>query len=160
MNFKLLIGKMTTKKVLPYFIISCITIFLFCFSFIWYLISNDTCRRTFIFPSADKGQYIIEYRNLTDKPHQGDINLFVEEILLGSTVERTRNLFTPGTRLLSCFKRNGILYINLSSNLLEMGEGVIEIREGIELLKKNIMRNFSGIDSIEVFIEGKCAFEK
>ena len=41
-----------------------------------------------------------------------------------------------------------------------MGDGVIEIREGIELLKKNIMRNFSGIDSIEVFIEGKSAFEK
>ena len=160
MNFKLLIGKMTTKKILPYFIISCIITFLFCFSFIWYLISKDTCRRTFIFPSADQGQYIIEYRNLTENPHQGDINLFIDEILLGSTVERTRNLFTPGTRLLSCFKRDGILYINLSSNLLEMGEGVIEIREGIELLKRNIMRNFSGIDSIEVFIEGKTAFEK
>ena len=41
-----------------------------------------------------------------------------------------------------------------------MGDGVIEIREGIELLKKNILMNFSKIDSIEVYIEGKSAFEK
>ena len=160
MNFKTLIGKMTTKKLLPYFIISCITVFLFCFSFIWYLASKDTCRRTFIFPSAENGKYIIEYRNLTEKPHQDDINLYIEEILLGSTVERTKLLFTPGTKLLSCFERNHILYVNLSNDLLQMGEGVIEIREGTELLKKNIMKNFSRIDSVEIFIEGKSAFEK
>jgi hypothetical protein len=41
-----------------------------------------------------------------------------------------------------------------------MGEGVIEIREGVELLKKNILKNFSKIDSVEIFIEGKTAFEK
>ncbi len=152
--------RMTKPKILPYFIISVITLVLFCFSFLWYVIAKDTCRRTFIFPSADNGKYILEYRNLSEKPHQGDINLFVEEVLLGSTVERTKMLFTPGTKVLSCFKRNGVLYINLSQDLLEMGEGVIEIREGIELLKKNIMQNFSGIDSIEVFIEGKSAFEK
>ena len=103
---------------------------------------------------------LIEYRNLTEKPHQGDINLFVEEMLLGSTVERTKKLFTPGTRLLSCFKRDGVLYLNLSQDLLDMGDGVVEIKEGTELLKKNIMRNFSGIDSVEIYIEGKLAFEK
>ena len=160
MNLNNLMERMTKPKILPYFIISLIAIVVFCFSFIWYIAAKDTCRRTFIFPSADDGQYIIEYRNLTEKPHQGDINLFVEEILLGSTVERTKLLFTPGTRLLSCFKRNEILYINLSRDLLEMGEGVVDIKEGIDLLEKNIMQNFSGIDSIEIFIDGKSAFEK
>ena len=41
-----------------------------------------------------------------------------------------------------------------------MGDGVIEIREGTELLKKNLMRNFSEIDSVEIYIEGKSTFEK
>ena len=151
---------MLKQKNLAVFLISLIIAGLFVFSTFCYIVEKDSCRRTFIFPSADNGKYIIEHRNLTEKPHQGDINLYIDELLLGSTVERTKLLFTPGTKVLSCFERDHVLYVNLSQDLLQMGDGVIEIREGIELLKKNIMRNFSGIDSIEVFIEGKSAFEK
>lgn len=151
---------MLKQKNLAVFIISLVIAGSLVFSLFCYVVSENTCRRTFIFPSAEDGKYIIEYRNLTEKPHQGDINLYIEEILLGSTVERTKLLFTPGTKLLSCFERNHILYVNLSSDLLEMGDGVIEIREGTELLKNNIKRNFSKIDEVEIFIEGKSAFEK
>ncbi len=151
---------MLKQKSLPICIISLLIAGIFVLSFFLYGISKHAERRTFIFPSAEDGKYIIEYRNLTEKPHQGDINLYIDEILLGSTVERTKLLFTPGTRVLSCFERDHILYVNLSNDLLQMGEGVIEIREGTELLKKNIMRNFSKIDSVEIYIEGKSAFEK
>ena len=151
---------MLKQKNLAVFIISLLAAGLFVFSFFCYIITKDSCRRAFIFPSAENGKYIIEYRKLAEKPHQGDIGLYIDEILLGSTVERTKLLFTPGTRVLSCFERNHTLYVNLSQNLLQMGDGVIEIREGTELLKKNIMKNFSEIDSVEIFIEGKSAFEK
>ena len=160
MKINNMMERMTKPKFLPYFIISVLIAGLFCISFLWYLIAKDTCRRSFIFPSAEDGKYIIEYRNLTEKPHQGEINLYIDEILLGSTVERTKLLFSPGTKLLSCFERDHILYVNLSQDLLQMGEGVIEIREGTELLKQNILRNFSKIDSVEIYIEGKTAFEK
>ena len=151
---------MLKQKSLPICIISLLIAGVFVLSFFFYGISKKTNRRTFIFPSAEDAKYIIEYRNLTEKPHQGDINLYIDEILLGSTVERTKLLFTPGTHVLSCFERDHILYVNLSNDLLQMGDGVIEIREGTELLKKNIMKNFSKIDSVEIFIEGKTAFEK
>ena len=151
---------MLKNKSLPIFIISLIVIGLFVFSFMGYLVSKDSHRRVFIFPSAEDGKYIIEYRNLTNKPHQGNIQLYIEEILLGSTVERTKLLFTPGTKVISCFERKHVLYLNLSNDLLSMGDGVVDIREGIELLKKNIKENFSEIDSVEIFIDGKSAFEK
>lgn len=151
---------MLKNKSLPIFIISLAVIGLFVFSFMGYLLSKDSHRRVFIFPSAEDGKYIIEYRNLTNKPHQGDIQLYIEEILLGSTVERTKLLFTPGTKVISCFERKHVLYLNLSNDLLSMGDGVVEIREGTELLKKNIKENFSEIDSVEIFIDGKSAFEK
>ena len=151
---------MLKQKNLAIFITSLVIAGLFVFSLFCYIVSKNTSRRSFIFPSAETGKYIIEYRNLTEKPHQGDINLYIDEILLGSTVERTKMLFTPGTKLLSCFERDHVLYVNLSQDLLQMGDGVIEIREGTELLKKNIMKNFSEIDSVEIFIEGKSAFEK
>ena len=151
---------MLKNKSLPIFIISLIVIGLFVFSYMGYLVSKDSHRSVFIFPSAEDGKYIIEYRNLTNKPHQGNIQLYIEEILLGSTVERTKLLFTPGTRVISCFERKHVLYLNLSNDLLSMGDGVVDIREGTELLKKNIKENFSEIDSVEIFIDGKSAFEK
>lgn len=129
------------------------------FSVLSYIIGKDSVRRTFIFPSADKGEYIVEYRNLTKEPIQGDVQLFIDELLLGSTIERTKSLFSSGTKVLSCFQRNQTLYLNLSSDLLEMGEGVIEIRDGMDLLKKNIQKNFSKIHEIEIFVNGKIAFE-
>ena len=151
---------MLKNKSLPIFIISLIVIGLFVFSYMGYLVSKDSHRRVFIFPSAEDGKYIIEYRNLTNKPHQGNIQLYIDEILLGSTVERTKLLFTPGTRVISCFERKHVLYLNLSNDLLSMGDGVVDIREGTELLKKNIKENFSEIVSVEIFIDGKSAFEK
>ena len=129
------------------------------FSVLSYIIGKDSVRRTFIFPSADKGEYIVEYRNLTKEPIQGDVQLFIDELLLGSTIERTKGLFSSGTKVLSCFQRNQTLYLNLSSDLLEMGEGVIEIRDGMDLLKKNIQKNFSKIHEIVIFVNGKIAFE-
>ena len=151
---------MLKSKSLPIFIISLVIIGLFVFSLMGYIVSKDSHRRIFIFPSADDGKYIIEYRNLTNKPHQGDIQLYIEEILLGSTVERTKLLFTPGTKVISCFERKHVLYLNLSNDLLSMGDGVVEIREGTELLIKNIKENFSEIDDVQIFIDGKSAFEK
>jgi hypothetical protein len=151
---------MLKNKSLPIFIISIAVIALFVFSFMCYVISKDSHRRTFVFPSAENGKYIIEYRNLAEKPHQGDLQLYVEELLLGSTVERTKMLFTPGTRVISCFERKHVLYLNLTNDLLSMGDGVVEIREGTELLIKNIKDNFSEIDQVELFIDGKSAFEK
>lgn len=129
------------------------------FSVLSYIIGKDSVRRTFIFPSADKGEYIVEYRNLTKEPIQGDVQLFIDELLLGSTIERTKSLFSSGTKVLSCFQHNQTLYLNLSSDLLEMGEGVIEIRDGMDLLKKNIQKNFSKIHEIVIFVNGKIAFE-
>ena len=129
------------------------------FSVLSYIIGKESVRRTFIFPSADKGEYIVDYRNLTKEPIQGDVQLFIDELLLGSTIERTKSLFSSGTKVLSCFQRDQTLYLNLSSDLLEMGEGVIEIRDGMDLLKKNIQKNFSKIHEIVIFVNGKIAFE-
>ena len=70
---------MLKNKSLPIFIISLIVIGLFVFSYMGYLVSKDSHRRVFIFPSAEDGKYIIEYRNLTNKPHQGNIQLYIEE---------------------------------------------------------------------------------
>ncbi|MCR4631844.1 MAG: GerMN domain-containing protein [Treponema sp.] len=147
------------KKNIPLIVLTALTLVILIFSIIAFNIGNSKTRRMFIFPSADDGKYIIEYRNLANDPVQGDIQLYVDEILLGSSIERTKMLFTPGTVVQSCFLRESVLFLNLSQNLLDMGEGVIEIKDGFSLLEKNIKKNFPSVKKIEFFIEGKSVFE-
>lgn len=147
------------EKYTPYLAISMMLIASLLASLICFYVKNSGKRRVFIFPSADNGKYILEYRYLPEKPVQGDINLYVDEILLGSGVERTKMLFTPGTKAESCFLRNGTLYVNLTADLLAMGNGVVDIKDGIDLLKENIQNNFHKVKKVEVFVDGKYAFE-
>lgn len=153
-------NNMTCKENFAKTIIFCLIVIVFIFSSTIFSIKKTGTRHTFVFPSADNGKYIIEARNLVKINTEDDVKTYVDEILLGSTQERTKLLFSSGTRVISCFRRGKILYLNLSSDLLHMGDGVVEIKEGIELLKKNVRINFKGIDAVEVFIDGKLAFEK
>ena len=134
-------------------------IFLFLISSFIFLISNKKGRRLFIFPSVDEGNYVVEYRYLEKNPVQGKIQLFVDELLLGSGIERTKLLFARGTRVLSCFLRKGVLFVNLSPELLAQEDSAVQIQEGVELLKKNIKANFGNVSEIEIYVDGKYAYE-
>lgn len=154
-----LLKNLFTKENIYKVVLAGILFVSFIISIIFFLV-KDKKINIFIFPSVTTGEYIVEYRNLTKKPAQGDVNLFVDELLLGSKVERTKKLFMPGTKVLSCFQRDKILYLNLSDELLAADESVIDIKSGIQLLDKNIKKNFPKIETVEVFVNGKIAFEK
>lgn len=136
-----------------------VILFVFIISLILFCIKSKEIQRTFIFPSIQTGKLVVEKRNLPKNPIQGDINLFIDELLLGSGVERTKLIFTSGTKLESCFLRGDILYLNLSDDLIQMGNEVIDIQDGVLLLKKNIQKNFPKVKTIQIFIDGKFAFE-
>ncbi len=120
-----------------------------------FFVKQNTKSFVFIFPSADNGSYIVERRNLSNDPAQGIIQLYVDELLLGSTVERTKLIFSSNTKVNSCFLRENTLYLDLSDDLLLIEKSSYPINDGIELLKENIMKNFSNIDKIELFIGEK-----
>lgn len=153
------VQKMISKEYIHKTILLLILIFSFLISLACYTFSGSGKRRSFIYPSADDGKYIIEYRNLARKPVQGDLQFYIDELILGSQTERTKDIFTPGTKVLSCFVRNGVLYLNLSADILNAGESVVDIREGVDLLENNIKKNFASVHKIELFIDGKRAFE-
>lgn len=153
------VQKMISKEYINKTILLIILVFSFLISLLCFTFSGSEKRCSFIYPSADDGKYIIEYRNLTKKTIQGDLRYYIDELVLGSQVERTRSLFTPGTKVLSCFVRNGVLYLDLSADILRVDESGISIREGVDLLEKNIRNNFPSVHKIELFIDGKRAFE-
>lgn len=129
------------------------------FSVLCYFFTKKGTRRTFVFPSVDGGE-IVETRYLPKLPNKDPITLYVEEILLGSGVERTELLFSPETRLISCFEEKNVLYVNLSENVLDFGQNVISLEEGTKLLKRNIQQNFKRLKSVEIYVDGNSLSEE
>lgn len=122
------------------------------------LTNNKGIRYTFIFPSADNDQLVIENRYLPYH-YENVISLYVDELLLGAVTERTKNILPKGTRVNSCFLRNGTLYLDLSSEFLNVSAGDYALKDGVELLEKNIRNNFSSVKKLELFVNSKKAYE-
>lgn len=147
--------KALLKKKLLIYILAFVFVAVFATSLSLFFVKQKSKSYVFIFPSAENGSYIVERRNLSNDPAQGVIQLFVDELLLGSTVERTKLIFSSNTRVNSCFLRGNTLYLDLSDDLLSIEKSSFPINEGIELLRENILKNFSNINKIELFIGGK-----
>ncbi len=97
----------------------------------------------------------IENRYIEKIPGQTNIKAFVDELLLGPCTEHYKFLFSPGTRAKFCFVRNNILYVDLSRDVLEQKGHTSKIKDGTEIFKKNIFRNFRNIKKIEMFVGNK-----
>lgn len=146
------------KKFIKYYIISFLAVLIFAGSVVIFESKGFGTRKVFIFPSADEGQYVLEYRNLK-KDKKQLVNYYIDEILLGSGVERTKKLFAAGTKVQSCFLRGNTLYLDLSADLINAGNDCVNIKDGVDLLEKNVKKNFPKIKNIILFVDGKLAFE-
>lgn len=153
-NFK---EQFFTKKYIYRFFFLIVLVLSLLVSLFFFFWEKNTVRRMFIFPSIS-GELVIEYRNLDKNPVQGEVQYFIDEVLLGSQLERTKKIFTFGTKVLSCFQRDDQLYLDLSSDLLQMVDYVIDIKEGFDILRLNITKNFSDIKTINFFVDGKYAY--
>ena len=151
--------KIKIKQFLPCIIFAAAAAILLIFSIGFYAKKGYGKRCVLIFPSVDEGKYVLETRYLKSNPNKDYISYFLDELVLGSGLERTKYLFTQGTKIISCFERNQILYLNLSADIIYMGHNVIPIKDGIELLKQNVYKNFKDIKDIQIFVDGNYAFE-
>ena len=135
---------------------------------LWGVYRQPGRRYVFLFCSADSGRLVQENRWLTsdtsadssaDVSAASECAAYVDELLLGPCVERCRPLFSPGTRALSCFVREGTLYVELSDELMSESGDAVAIRDGVELFTKNVRRNFPRIKQVELFADGKKMFD-
>lgn len=128
---------------------------------VFFFLRKGSGRRTvFYFPSYDTGVLCTEVRYLPEKPVQGDVALFVDELLLGPMTNRYKKVFSSGTRCEFCFVRGGVAYIGLSRDALVVNSEVKSIRDALDVLKVNIVKNFTNIHTVDVFIDGKSVFEE
>ncbi|MCR5762572.1 MAG: GerMN domain-containing protein [Treponema sp.] len=138
-------------------IISFLCIVLICISIAvtltYWFVSPKNSRMVLFFPSYDSRNLCTEVRFLPKKPIQGIERLFVEELLLGPMTNRYKQIFPRNTELNYCFLKDNVLYVGLNDSVLEGVDG-IPIKESIDILKFNIVKNFTFINKIDVSIDG------
>lgn len=135
-----------------YFLVTVISLFIF--SLIGYLINYPGHRYTLQFSEIGTDRCITEVRYLPAKPVQGKVQSYVDELLLGPSVHRTRPLFSRGTKAEFCFQRGKTLYIGLNTQAVFQDSEAESFEKGLALLEKNVRKNFSGIRHVECFIDG------
>ena len=111
--------------------------------------------RTFIFYSNSGSIEYIESRYIKKNRQKPLINCYIEELLLGPLNELSAPLFPRGTKLDSCFLRDSVLYVELSEELLNaLPASSYDYEKSFVLFKKNILRSFSNVKSIKIYING------
>lgn len=132
----------------------------FTVSFVAWAISKPGKKYNFRFESANTGKISVENRYLPGKPYPQNVLQYVDEMVLGPETEKFKLLFSPGTYIISSFVRDDILYVNLSAEVLDRTGSCSEIKTGIELFKKNVLNNFSKINTVEMYIDSKSIYSQ
>ena len=126
-------------------------------SLFFYLRKNseyDSVRRIFVFESYDTAEKSMEVRYLHKKDGEEAVREFVEELLLGPETDRYIRLFPYGTKLISCFIRDGVLYTDLSEEAALSMSGTSETYKACALLRENVMQNFGDLKDYRIFMMG------
>ena len=132
-------------------------------SIFFYNFENLGKRRVLYFEAVDGSGLYIESRRITEySSTQGrDVHVqqFVQELLLGPVTNGFKSLFLQNTRLESCFLQGNSLYINLSKEALFPSVTTSATKDAVDLLVYNIKKNFSWIESVEIYIDSNKVYE-
>ena len=115
-------------------------------------------RFVYYFYSYSTDGLCTEVRHSPVNAIQGDVSFFIEELLLGPMTNRYKKLFADGTTLEFCIQKDDVLYVGLSKDALFPEAGDASIKDGVEALKVNIVKQFTKINTILVYIDGKSVF--
>ena len=85
-----------------------------------------------------------------------NIRLLIEDTFLGATKPTHSRLVSKQVRLLSLIYNRGVLYLNLSKDILEKDPGApLPVKTQIQGLVNSIRFNFPKVRNVYVFIEGQ-----
>lgn len=92
-------------------------------------------------------------------PAVQSVQAFVDDLLLGPFTNRYKAVMARGTRVEFCFEKDRVLYLGLSADALKPDAETSDIRGGVELIKENIVKNFTNFNKICIFIDGVAVLE-
>jgi hypothetical protein len=121
-----------------------------------FLTGRHWARRTLFFPEISTQKLVGETRFLPRRHAlEQDVQLLVEELILGPELPMHRPLLPRETRLISVLARQRKVYLSLSSGILRPGQSPFEAEAALQALSNVILFNFPGIRRLEMLIEGQ-----
>jgi len=128
-------------------------------SLVLFLTSGSWARRTLFFPEISSQKLLGETRFLPRRHSlELDVQLLVEEVILGPELPMHRPLLPRETRLLSVLARQRRVYLSLSSGILRAGgESPFQAEQALQALSNVILFNFPRIRRLELLIDGQVA---
>ncbi len=128
--------------------------------FLW-LNGSSKNRYVLRFEHMNEDGLYVESRFLPKVPKEDSLRLFIDDMLLGPVGDRYKALFPQGTRVTSFFVDGKSLYVTLSEEALYiLGNESSQNKEGAEIFRKNVFRNFRNIDIINLYIDGRKMYEE
>ncbi len=115
-------------------------------------------RTVMYFPSFGSEDVCTEVRYLPKDSSVEPLKQLVEELVLGPMTNRFMRLFADGTKLDFCTVESGVCYVGLSREALNMDKQTADLQTGVELLKVNIVKKFTEISTVLVYIDGRSVF--
>ncbi|MDR2731008.1 MAG: GerMN domain-containing protein [Treponema sp.] len=116
-------------------------------------------RRTFVFYTNDNVSVVVEDRMLKRSvSREINITRYTEETLLGPASPDLQPLFPRETRLNSLLYRNGVVFVDFSADAAFPSAEGGSTRDNFFTLYTGILRNFSFVNDVRFFIEGKAAY--
>lgn len=141
------------------FVLFAVLVFSAILSFFLWKTNVKGSKYVFVFESTDSDSLCIENRFINPDKESSKIQNYIEELVLGPISEHCKPIFNSGTKVVSCFERENILYVNLSPELLSSYPEKTDFKEQIALFRKNIHLNFPLIKEVVLFIDGNVPFE-
>ncbi len=143
-------------------IIAVVFIFVFALSLALYLIFENNVRRVLFFPMQSSKRLVSEVRYLPKRAtEEQEVQLLVEEIILGPSRENHEILLPKGVDIESVMLRKNILYLDLSEAvILNEIKLTLGFEKSIRVLANTIMFNFRDIKRVFVFINGEIPKNK
>jgi hypothetical protein len=126
-----------------------------------FLTGRHWARRTLFFPEISQQKLVGESRFLPRRRSlERDVQLLVEEVILGPELPMHRPLLPRETRLLSVLARQRRVYLSLSSGILRAGgDSPFTPEQALQALSNVILFNFPRIRRLEVLIDGQVPRE-
>ncbi len=123
---------------------------------------NNWRKRILFFPQFSSKELAGEERLLpAGKSLERDIQLLVEEIILGPIVPTHERILPKNVRLESLIVRDGIVYLDLSKELIfanmDMNHGLDEM---IRAVGNSVLFNFPNTNKLFIFVNGQVPGEE
>jgi len=116
-------------------------------------------RRTMVFYSIIEGTPSVEERLLKRSgSRELDVQSYVEEVCLGPVSPDSAPLFPRETRLRSLLLREGVVYADLTESAAMPPPEGGDVYRSFRTLGEGIRRNFSWVEDIRFFINGRAVF--